>query len=566
LYAVRSAGLYEWLPAAGAHVRLDAVGGTGSSVEVLCDDNGYAKVRVAKDGGPWDVTVALAGFSPVSIVGVTGSISRPVHLWGSRPRNTSERRAITGRVVGRNWPGSALSLSYPDSLGSSVFSDSYTAWFEGSERPAPFRVLVSEWDSNDANAVLLNAVWVDVPEQINGPIDILLPTPARKFSKTERNLQLPNKGPVIGADVLSERSLGRVWRSENSYRYGVGRSWVESNADGSVWIIEALTDDMAPTEANLQLVSARKGASSSEILVAVDPAAQGSVTVQPAEQLDAMGESLDNLSVAWSAPAYSHLGASIAAWTGSGVWYLYAFGTGESLAQRWPRLPTGVSREEVGLGSDDFRVNVFATTQTGVPWDWEGMRGQKAVVASTRLPPEQSNQVGTRADTGPLNAYDGIYSLTDVISNSFSCSEEGTSVRKGFMDEYFVVVGLDDTLHVAACATPEVCRSVADTIWASGSEPPTEWSLWAPFPSNKEGFGAIRTPPIDADLCTGEVVERVTSAAAGEHLHFNVKTVEVPPYPRDAVHGCITPFIGDEAEGFTCTSLLSFVGTFYERI
>ena len=102
---------YGWQPAAGAHVRID---GVDTSLEATSDDEGHVVARVEPDSGPWDVTVALAGFDVISVLGVTEPLSQPIHLSASTLREaSSDARTISGAIVGQRWPGSVLDVSGP---------------------------------------------------------------------------------------------------------------------------------------------------------------------------------------------------------------------------------------------------------------------------------------------------------------------------------------------------------------------------------------------------------------------------------------------------------------------
>src|SRR5262245_24837514 len=54
-------------PAASVSVRIEGEGSTG---EALTDERGHVTVSLPRASGPWDVTVARAGFVPISILDV----------------------------------------------------------------------------------------------------------------------------------------------------------------------------------------------------------------------------------------------------------------------------------------------------------------------------------------------------------------------------------------------------------------------------------------------------------------------------------------------------------------
>lgn len=567
LNVVQRASAAGWLPAPGAHVRFE---GANSSFEVLSDEVGHVEARALAESGPWDITVALAGFSPVSILGVTESISEPIHLsprhFMFEPEGNHDSTHLSGNIVGRSWPGSVLELSGPGLRAVSLDVHGFAADVDLSRNRSHVRLLASEWDSYDDDATPLNAVWIDAPEMDSESLDIELPTPAREVRRTDHALELPSSGPVVGADLVP--SSPSLWRVEDDYRYKVGYAWLEPTEDASrfSWAIRAFTGDMAPSESRIDLVSAAVGNVSQGVIAEIDPSTEESVTIPPAEVLATSGTTLDELAVAWSAPAYSHAGASIVAWDGNAAWYVYTFAGSESEMRSWPRLPAGVSREDVGFGSDDFRVNVFALTQDGVPWDWARLRNQRAVVSATRLPPEPSPPAAEPDRTGPFNAYDGIYTLSDVTENDASCSEEGPSIRDEYYSDDFVVVGDFAGLHISACRDVDDCRDVAAAFWESVVGP-AEWRLETNFPGStrpdKTSFSSMSN---DDALCTGWRLNTTTATGvAGEHLRLDIRAVDIPAFAREGAQ-CSPVLAQAAADGLPCSSLRVLTGDLIERL
>jgi hypothetical protein len=327
------------------------------------------------------------------------------------------------------------------------------------------------------------------------------------------------------------------------------------------------------TESRISLDSELADDSLRSIIVTVNLPAEGVVIVPPAELLETSGDTLDELSVSWSAPAYTHAGASIVAGEDPGSWYTYTFAGSVSEPRSWPRLPDAVTREDVGLGSDEFKVHVFAVTQEGVPWDWHGHRNQRAVVVSSRvLPPEPPLEEPVQTKTGPLYLYDGVYSLTDITLNPSSCSEEGPPSGDDSLAPYFVVVGLGsypNQLAVGGCLDPAGdCRALAEAFWTENSSWDAQWVLESSFPASGKAHESYSTSANSTDeLCTGGRLRAVTtSATIGESIRFSVELTEVPDHlPVDAGQ-CTAEVARAAAAGLPCSSLTVYSGEFFEAL
>lgn len=552
-----------WEPAVGAHVRIE---GRQSSVEVESDEAGHVLAQVDSESGPWDVTVALAGYSVISVLGVTESLSGPIHLSGnSLPApDPDEPRQISGTITGRRWPGSLLNLFGPGFSARDEKIGSYSMHIDPRRTPSPLRFLASEWDSYDEDAAPLNAVWVDVPETGDEGVDVVLPSPPHEVAHSKLTVELPSTGPVVGANLVP--SLPSVDLKEGNYRYKVGRSQLEPAPDDDqlAFSIDAFTGDVAPNAVNVSLESAPDHGSLQQLLADIDPATEKSVSVPAAEALESSGETLDELTIGWSAPAYSHAGASIVAWEGGGSWYTYTFSGSESALRAWPHLPDGVTRDEVGLGTDDFRVNVFAVTQQGVPWDWYGQRDQRALVVSTRLSPKPPDAFNEARPTGPLYAYDGIYALTDVTLNSSACSEGDSILADESYPSYFVVVGLVSGLSVKACVDIDECKAMANSLWEN-EYVPAVWFVDSGFPEWPEGFTAVTASDGPEGMCTQQMY-RSRSTGTKDAQRFTVETVEVPVHPPDDTGYCSPERARAAAEGVDCSRLQVYTGTFYAAL
>lgn len=354
----------RWVPAEGAHVLAESA---RVSVETRSDSRGHASLVVDSDDGPWDVTVALEGHSVASILNVTGPISTPVHLGDNRVLE-SERHLLTASFSGVGPAASSIQLQVGGLIVSASPESSVTASFIDYPGAPPLRVLASEWGT-DEPATPRNAIWLDVPrtgEDIT--LEVSLPDPPRSVREARMTLRPPMSGAVVATGMTG--TPGSAIRQEDGQSWRVGASWLAPETNGEEsrdWHVVSFEGDMEPTFASIRLENEVNG----DTVFARAPVADDAlIEVAPAEELDARGATLDTLSLRWSAPEHTHVGASLI--SSPGAWYIY--GAAEDVTVRaWPRLPRDVSLADVGFTEDqELRVNVFATTQPDEkdPWNW----------------------------------------------------------------------------------------------------------------------------------------------------------------------------------------------------
>jgi len=166
--------------------------------------------------------------------------------------------------------------------------------------------------------------------------------------------------------------------------------------------------------------------------------------------------------------------------------------------------------------------------------------------------------------TGPLNAYDGIYSLTDVTLNTGGCSE-GPSIYPGNFPSYFVVVGSWDRLMVGSCSDVEDCRALANGFW-DNDWAPSEWSAQSTFPGAAQPAEAYSSDAGDDAICSNETLELTRATATKARLSFRVESVDVPSHPPSDEGSCTFELARAAAEGSDCSKVEVYSGEFYEAL
>lgn len=591
---VRSPRIGSWVPAGGALVHLE---GRSGSVELTTDAAGRAATTLDPTKGPWDATIALVGHTVISILDVSGPIAGRVHLNSKHPIVNAPRRALSGAITGRTSQVGDVELEGPAALLFEDHGTTYTATVREYPDLTTLHFLALDWPNRNPQSPPVNAVWLDVP--VTGgdlTADIHFPTPPRRVTRTTMTVQAPSSGAVVGGQLLPP-SPESVYRREKDWSYTVGSSTYESvsAAPGRfTWVVEAFDGDMAPFRVSADF---RDAAEEHEVFVDTTLVANGVIDVPGAETLEAVGTGIDTLSMSWSAPGHSRVGASLVpnGPTTAGSWYVYSFDGATIASHPWPHLPAGMSLTDVDLADpNNLKVNVFAQTldDSTEPWDFTGHGGQRAVIHSRLLvatPPAADGGKPTPPDTDggkplseasvpdvkpppppvPLDTYNGIYSLVDVTLNASSCDAEGPSILSQFTEPLFLAE--DDPpydVKLMACADPADCRARAAAYRDFKDINGLEWEYSAAVPGDPLLL-TIRysSQPDQAGLCSKDTLETGSlSGDPGKTLRAEIHIVDVPAFPPDASSACTAEAASSAAAAIACSELKVFTGRFQEAL
>ena len=396
-------------PAKGAHVRVD---GSGVTREGVADADGRAVVEVGADTGPWDVTFALAGHAPVTILGVTRSVAEPVTLSPNVHAMLTDGVWVSGAVAGRSTETSTIRVNGISERSYSFLDGDYLAKVAAPPDGNTLHLLITEREDDDRLSPILNAMWLDLPwTGLDITADIVLPNPPRTPVSTSLVIEAPATG-VVTAETLEPEPPDIVLRHLGRVGAVVGTQEVVRDADHVgrfEWRVDALDGDMAPTTASTTLSSTE---STEQLFVTTASLDEGRLLrVPPAEVLDARGSRIEDLSLTWSAPEHTFVGASLGhAAALPGGWYVYSYDARAFTDHPWPKLPSAVSLADVDLGDDEaLVVYAFAITQPEghKPWDWgEGTSELRAVIRRFGTP--ESGGASGEAGAGGLAGAAGL--------------------------------------------------------------------------------------------------------------------------------------------------------------
>jgi len=375
-----------------AYVRVDdALGGTRT---VMTDDDGMVTLDLPEGSEPWTVTAAKPDFTIISILGVTGPLSAPIHFGGPGVRTVlpedGHERPIGGAITGRTLTDvDTVFLNgwvYDPSI--DLTANTYTGTFPDWPGAPDLRLLAVEWQDGP-----VNAVWLDVARDMVGTmadVDIAFPTPARTVQTSAMTLNLPTDGAIDanGFEVRNDPAPVAFHR-EGLGNYAVGLGSTATVADGTTaWSIDHFEGDLAPTYAvvDLGLPSPPSGAFH-HVQVAADIMDGATIDVPSADRVEAMGTPLVDMTVSVDASAYEHAGASILG-NGDG-WFIYSYTAATWIDQPWPELPEGLDIDGFFDTAAGQNHHAFCLTydESREPWNWSEYEGLRALLESTVLPP-----------------------------------------------------------------------------------------------------------------------------------------------------------------------------------
>lgn len=540
----------------GTHVRAER---GDTIVEVTTDDAGRAVLPVDPALGEWDLTIARAGFIPISIIGVTGAVDKPVELWSlERFTPAAPTEAImSGTVSGTSADSSGLQLQPGGLLFWERGQPSYTFPVLGSSGVQTLRLLVTEHSDrtiDDPKGPLLNAVWLDVPwTGSNLSANISFPSPPRLRTKSSVVLEMPATGAVNADDL--EPEIGDVFRQEYDNRYRVGRTWVERDhavPGRYTWFVDALDGDMAPSAVRVTFGQETGERQAFARLTSLSTA-HGGVRVPAADVLDCEGTTMDSLSLSWSAPEHQYEGASLVRSDNTpGSWYIYTYGRNEALGRAWPHLPSQVSLADVGLADIEFRVNVFAESLAAGnrPWSWSTLNDE-LVVARTYIHP----LVKPRPEPPPFD--EGVYAVTNGNVHYTTCDEDPASALVDLSSNFFYIRRVDVSLfELEWCTSVASCRTNAAL-----SRHGIAFDFGYDGKSVSETF--ITLPPDSGGLCRGSIhVTAQLSHESDGSLRIERRFLEVPPFLSESGQCTYGGAMADASPSDPCVAMDVTQGTY----
>ena len=560
----------ERVPSVGAHVRFD---NGDAAVEVQTDAKGHAAAVVDSALGPWDVTVARARFIPVSILGVTGPISSPIVLSALDYDPSGDLPAQLAGSVRRGSPKTwQLNLSPgPSTMKWDALRATYKADVFASNERENVRFLATELGEGSIDEVMtpwLNATWLDAAWTGTAwYADVVFPATPRRRTQSRFVLEAPTTG-AVSAEQLKDFPQ-RAVRLEAGRDFDVGWSWLEpvGNQPGRYdWVVHALDGDMAPNQLG---VDARDedGKHWLSAYLTSFPEEGSTVRIPPAEILNCEGTRIEDVRLSWRAPEHQHQGA----WLqrndrGPGTWYLYTYSSSEAVRRPWPRLPSQVSLQDVGLADAEISLNVFAASFPQGDSPWDGNHSARLSVGRTFISPilgtTEPPTPRPAPDPPPLFWVEGIYEVTSATDVLGSCDPSAQGTPKAEHDEFFYLLRTTRGVQIGSCESLEACRSYARP---DAQIIGREYAFWVTGAGGTGDNWDLKSPDADG-VCRNSARKLGTfSVPAEATVEIQLRSFALLPYPAEA-DACTYEKAFAATSSETCGPLERIEGTYLEAL
>lgn len=385
-------------PGAGFAVR--AENAAGQVFERTAGADGVVPLGVAREDGPWDLTVARAGCRAVSILGVAGDFDGDVYSECAAapppPRETAHTLFV--RVEGFPDLSTDLDVCLPGSTSSGT-PDRIRVDFADRPGTSPGDVWVVRFESGARDARPRNIARLAVPSLHgrNTTVTVSLPTPPVPVVRSRVAVQFPTEGLLTGESAERSSGYGPVYRQVRFYgeatscHVGAGL-WTPPDASGrGTFAFETFGPPFEPDSAGI-LLGFNGGNVAVQGGVRVRRVTDGDVVqVPPVWVLRAEADPPANVRFRVDAPDYG-IASFQAVPTGPnihGEWVGYMAHGATLDGRRLPQLPTTVSLRDLtfGMAQDNhFAVRAcIATTRPGArpPWTPAGLDADVSLCAAT---------------------------------------------------------------------------------------------------------------------------------------------------------------------------------------
>lgn len=257
---------------AGASVRVEISNPPPNTIGYLdgtTDSSGVAHIKVDTAKGPFDVTAALANYTAVSIIGLSGPLGTPIITSKTNSGSVTTNHTAAGAIGGKMLAGHSVQLDAPwwqtvNTTGSSYSNNAFSTANQGNS--PPLEVTGLEIDNPDGGTVI-NAGYFKYMGSGTRPnnnitgFDMTLPGNASGFATANITVNWPGSGVLKGSDVAgvgdpdpNDKHLGKGcivvkhFTNPNGDMFcGVGDTAKPSGSTSTVRIQAATSGDMQPT-------------------------------------------------------------------------------------------------------------------------------------------------------------------------------------------------------------------------------------------------------------------------------------------------------------------------------
>ncbi len=381
-------------PVANAYVRA-SISAT-QFLDVRTDALGVAHLLVNPAMGPFDVTVAVAGHTAVSVLGVTDSIpgTLVINEIGAQP--TFRPYAITGSIAGANAQNRVQIDSFDfRTLVTAVGATTYSSIFEvAAGLTVPIPLAAVEVDNSTPYGIAVNgAISAPIARQSAAmSIPVTMPSTPVPATQAAIHLTWPTAGVFTAATIKGvgnpvtdvHAGTGTVMQqttAEASALMFVGVANIDSPMSGaSLFHVQTFGGAMAPDFAGaaVSTVAANAQPTAADYVGLVYPHTLVDGTVVNVGQVNGItfaGTNLDTARFAIDSVGYDSTVlyvSNVAGATSTTLWIIYA--PGGSVPQRGlPYLPGGVLLDDLGGSLTAASISGQVVKYVGATNPWQAV-------------------------------------------------------------------------------------------------------------------------------------------------------------------------------------------------
>jgi hypothetical protein len=321
----------------------------GGFIDQKTGADGVLTFKVDAAKGPFDVTVAKAGFGIVSVMGLTGPAGDIItYELNASPTATG---AVSGSITGKKDPANQVQV---DAWAFSTVVGN-TATYSSTYSNSPDLPLAVAAVEVDGTGKVINGAITAPQTRTGGAMkaDIVLPATPNVVTTTTLNVKLPTAGTLAGrftgvSEVTNDNHIGNAL-VVNSNKFaqmfvGVGTSKAPVSGLASI-SVQSFGGDMAPDT----VVAAWSGTTYFARINIKDLADGSTTTFGDVATLDIDGTDLGDLAFAAEGTGYEYSDVELVDTAAGGgvVWRAYT--NGPKLAKRGlPHLPAATTLADVG--------------------------------------------------------------------------------------------------------------------------------------------------------------------------------------------------------------------------
>jgi hypothetical protein len=380
-----------------ANVWARAENAAGDCAEVQTGADGIAHIKVDPAKGPFDVTVAIAGYTAISFLGQTGPIPGNVIMYQTGSASVVKQSTITGKIT---WgdagkaPNTIVQIDGWDFAtvvtkpADTTYSTNYQ-YYPANLITLPLAAI--EYDPDAGVAV--NAVYTNTGQRSGNPmtVDIAFPDVKVPPVKSTVTLNFPASGFLtdksitkVGSPVpdahIGNAIVTRLTPDELGAEQFVGIGSVDLPAAGKTQFhLQTFTGKMAPDIAEALM----SGPTLAMFVQPHDLTDGASLTLGQINTLENAGTNLGDLTWDADSAGYDYVVAELDAsskTSSTALWTVYS--QGAKLTKRsLPHLPSSVAQADLGPTINNAFVSLQQYKQ-GAPQPWQAVRSDIQVVVT----------------------------------------------------------------------------------------------------------------------------------------------------------------------------------------